>query len=83
MYADIAFTLGDYLLDRFKPPFAECIVDVYKMEIERALIVQESGPQLLQAAAEVNWSAKEALLRFYSVDVRGLECCLLKLLLTK
>ena len=38
---------------------------------------------MLRAAAEVNWSAKAAVLRFYSVDVRGLECCLLKLLLTK
>ncbi|OXV11267.1 hypothetical protein Egran_00972, partial [Elaphomyces granulatus] len=71
VYADIAFTLGDYLLDRFKPPFAERIVDVYKMEIERALIAQEAGPQLLRVAAEVNWSAKEALLRFYSVDAKG------------
>ncbi|OXV11266.1 hypothetical protein Egran_00973 [Elaphomyces granulatus] len=71
VYADIAFTLGHYLLGRFKPPFAERIVDVYKLEIERALIVQEAGPQLLRAAAEVNWSAKEALLRFYSVDAKG------------
>jgi iterative type I PKS product template protein len=71
VYADIAFTLGDYLLDRFKPPFAERIVDVNKKEIEKALIVQEAGPQLLRAAAEVNWFAKEALLRFYSVDAKG------------
>lgn len=46
------------------------IVDVTDMVVEKALIAENAGPQLLRVAAELDWVSKEAALRYYSVDVR-------------
>ena len=74
VYADIAFTIGKYLLDRFEPPFTERTVDVTDMVIEKALIAHNNGtPQLLRTTAAVDWQTKQASCRFFSVDNSGNE----------
>ena len=73
VYADIAFTLGTYLLDRFQPSFEERLVDVANMVIEKALIARGGEPQMLRAAVDVDWKAKAAQCRFYSIDKNGKE----------
>ncbi|KAJ5150806.1 type I iterative polyketide synthase [Penicillium canariense] len=76
VYADIGFTLGNHFLDRFSQQLKEGgdkVVDVTDMVIEKALIAENTGPQLLRVAAELDWSSKVAAVRYYSVDLNHVE----------
>ncbi|KAJ6183799.1 type I iterative polyketide synthase [Penicillium mononematosum] len=77
VYADIGFTLGNYFLDRFsqqlKGKDGDKFVDIINMVIEKALIAENAGPQFLRVAAELDWSSKEAAVRYYSVDSNHVE----------
>ncbi|KAH8585728.1 conidial yellow pigment biosynthesis polyketide synthase [Bisporella sp. PMI_857] len=72
IYADIALTMGKYLLDRYRPTIQERLVDVSKMVISKALIAKPQGPQPLQAHANVDWTKNSAELRFLTLDGNGL-----------
>ena len=70
IYADIALSLGTYLLERYHPEQQENLVDVANMIISKALILKTGATQqLLQARAEVDWSSKAATIIFMSFDV--------------
>jgi acyl transferase domain-containing protein len=71
VYADIAFTIGEYVLKRCKPAFPERTVDVADMNVEKALIASDGREQFLRFSADFDWSAKEANGRFYTVTVSG------------
>lgn len=71
VYAEMALTVGSYLLDRFKPDMADRLVDVSNMLVEKALIPHSQGPQLLRTSAKVDWSKKSAACVFYSVNDQG------------
>ncbi|KAM3080825.1 hypothetical protein ACMFMF_002740 [Clarireedia jacksonii] len=72
IYADIALTIGEYLLNRYRPTLQEKLIDVSKMVISKALIAKPQGPQPLQTHANVDWSKKSATLRFLTLDNKGL-----------
>jgi acyl transferase domain-containing protein len=70
VYADVALTLGDYLLQRYRPNQDENSVDVSDMTISKALILKAgANQQLLQTHTEVDWTTQEALTKFMSFDV--------------
>ena len=70
VYADIALSLGTYLLERYCPNQQERLVDVSDMTISKALILRAGATQqLLQAHAEVDWSSNTAAIKFMSFDV--------------
>lgn len=70
VYADIALSLGTYLLQRYRPTQEENLVDVSDMTISKALILRAGATQqLLQAHAEVDWSSQSASVKFMSFDV--------------
>lgn len=70
VYADIALTLGTYLLRKYRPNQLENLVDVSDMTISKALILQASASQqLLQAHTEVDWPSQSAAIKFMSFDV--------------
>lgn len=70
VYADIALSLGTYLLKRYRPDQEENLVDVSDMIISKALILQSGATeQLLQAHAEADWSSNATLVKFMSFDV--------------
>jgi len=70
VYADIALSLGTYLLERYRPNQQESLVDVSDMTISKALILRAGATQqLLQAHAEVDWSSNAAAIKFMSFDV--------------
>ncbi|KAK4227269.1 hypothetical protein QBC38DRAFT_499531 [Podospora fimiseda] len=73
VYADMALTLGKYLLDRYKTPRDESLeVDVGDMTISKALILRGDGSkQPLQAHAEANWDENSALVKFMTFDNKG------------
>ncbi|XXG97472.1 hypothetical protein Hte_003774 [Hypoxylon texense] len=69
VYADIALTLGTYLLNKYHPNKQENLVDVSDMTISKALILREKATQqLLQAHADVDWAANAATIVFMSFD---------------
>ena len=70
VYADIALSLGTYLLKRYRPDQEENLVDVSDMTISKALILRAGATQqLLQAHAEVDWSSNTTAIKFMSFDV--------------
>ncbi|KAL2808100.1 beta-ketoacyl synthase [Aspergillus granulosus] len=72
VYADIALSLGTYLLKRYRPTQEENLVDVSDMTISKALILREGATQqLLQAHADVDWAAQSAAIKFMSFDNKG------------
>ncbi|MCJ1436265.1 fusarubin cluster-polyketide synthase [Xylographa pallens] len=69
VYADIALTLGTYLLEHYCPNKQEKLVDVSDMIISKALILQaKATQQLLQAHADVDWISNAATIKFMSFD---------------
>ncbi|TVY85230.1 putative sterigmatocystin biosynthesis polyketide synthase [Lachnellula suecica] len=71
VYAEIALSLGKYLLTRFQPTMKETLVDVADLIVEKALIPHSKGPQILRTSAKVDWTTKSAHLQFRSVDAKG------------
>ena len=70
VYADIALTLGTYLLERYRPNQEENLVDVSDMTISKALILRAGATQqLLQIQTNVDWSSNAAAIKFMSFDV--------------
>ncbi|MCJ1381693.1 fusarubin cluster-polyketide synthase [Xylographa soralifera] len=69
VYADIALSLGTYLLKRYRPDQEENLVDVSDMIISKALILRAGATQqLLQAHAEVDWPSNATAIKFMSFD---------------
>ena len=70
VYADIALTMGTYLLQRYQRDQQENLVDVSDMTVSKALILRAGATQqMLQAHAEVDWSSQSAAIKFMSFDV--------------
>jgi acyl transferase domain-containing protein len=70
VYADIALSLGTYLLQRYRPGQEKNLVDVSDMVISKALVLKAgTTQQLLQTHTEVDWSSDSAALIFMSFDV--------------
>ena len=72
VYADMALTVGKYLIDRFRPDMNERLVDVSDFVVEKALIPHSQGPQLVRQSTKFDWSTKTAECKFYSVNVNKL-----------
>ena len=80
VYADIALSLGTYLLERYRPDQQESLVDVSEMTISKAMILRAGATQqLLQAHAEADWSSNATAIKFMSFNV-GIPCASLPLL---
>lgn len=72
VYADMALTLGRYLVGRRQSVSeANKQVDVSDMSIFKALIAKPQGPQPLQGHADVDWAKNEASMKFVSFDAKG------------
>ena len=72
IYADIALTLGTYLLERYHPNQPENLVDVSDMTISKALILnKQASKQLIHIHAEVDWPSQSAAMMFISFENNG------------
>ncbi|KAI0517278.1 polyketide synthase [Xylaria bambusicola] len=74
VYADMALTLGRYLLECRQKTASKVRykhVDVVDMTVSKALIAKTQGSQLLQAQTEVDWAKNEAAVKFVSFDGKG------------
>ncbi|KAI9744716.1 MAG: hypothetical protein M1818_001641 [Claussenomyces sp. TS43310] len=76
VYADMAFTVGKYLMNKLRPDYPG-IVSVCDLVIDKALVPHGRGPQLLRTSSKLEWSPKaagatnSAKCTFYSVDAKG------------
>ncbi|RDW64444.1 Male sterility, NAD-binding [Aspergillus mulundensis] len=72
VYADMALTMGKYLLERCRSGQEDNLVDVSNMTISKALILREGvSQQLLQAHADVNWTTQSTEMKFMSFNTKG------------
>ncbi|KAF4446291.1 fusarubin cluster-polyketide synthase [Fusarium austroafricanum] len=72
VYADIALTLGKYLLERYQPQQKDDMVFVSDMTVSKALILRGDGSkQPIQAHAEAEWLSQSVLIKFVSFDNKG------------
>lgn len=71
LYADIAQTLGEYLIETFRPELRGSGLDVCNMTVPKPLILNNAGPQLFRASATANWNEKSATFQLYSVNSDG------------
>ncbi|KAM5343388.1 hypothetical protein ACJ41O_011925 [Fusarium nematophilum] len=75
LYADIAYTLGKVAIEK-RLEGQDYIPDVCNMVVEKALIVQASGPQMLRASLSMDWALHQGKMEFYSVDGKGTRTAL-------
>ncbi|CAO1601138.1 fusarubin cluster-polyketide synthase [Xanthoria calcicola] len=72
VYADMALSMGTYLIDRYQPAKPDRLLDISDMSVSKALILKEkAGEQLLQAHSDVDWSSNAATTIFMSFDANG------------
>lgn len=77
VYADIALSLGTYLVKRYRPGQAKTTVDVTDMTILKMLILKpDATQQLMQAHADVEWKSDSAVVKFMSFDVGLFLLCI-------
>ncbi|KAJ5347272.1 hypothetical protein MYU51_004319 [Penicillium brevicompactum] len=72
VYAEMALVIGDYIR-KSSPRWAECLVDVQHMDVQRPLAVKSKGkgPQLLRCRVTMNVTTENAAVQFYSVTPEG------------
>ncbi|RYO88001.1 hypothetical protein DL766_004976 [Monosporascus sp. MC13-8B] len=73
VYADIALSLGTYLVERYHPrKEGNTSLEITDMTILKALILQsdEAAEQTLQTHAEADWSSNTAFIKFMTFDSR-------------
>ncbi|KAB8207674.1 hypothetical protein BDV34DRAFT_234095 [Aspergillus parasiticus] len=70
LYADIAHTLGAYLLGK-KEDVMDYKIDVCNMIVEKTLVVKGTGPQLFRASLDMDWNVLRGMMKVYSVDNKG------------
>lgn len=69
VYADIALTIGKYLMSRHQPGTTDGVVNVADMTIQKALIAKPPGPQPLRTIVTIDWAGGSALCQFVSQNV--------------
>lgn len=72
VYADIALTVGQYIMTRLDPSGKSRAVEVADMTIQSALVANSDGlSQTLRAIVTIDEVAKTATCTFSSVDTKG------------
>lgn len=71
MWADVALTLGDYLLKESKKSTAALGMAVSDMVVEKPLIATGKAPQLFRASASADWKSMQADILIFSVTPEG------------
>ncbi|KAJ9488637.1 hypothetical protein VN97_g4672 [Penicillium thymicola] len=70
LYADIAQTLGEYLVQNYKPEWKDRGFDICNMMVPKPLIAK-GGKQLFRVSATANWAEESAKVQVWSVTAEG------------
>ena len=74
IFADIAYTLADYIYKNLRPDQAKADIDVGQMEVGKSLILKNTGfEQTLQVTITADLKAGQASVRYVSVNPQGKE----------
>ncbi|KAI1378719.1 polyketide synthetase [Hypoxylon crocopeplum] len=73
VYADISFSIGTYIQERFRTLLSGTVVSVVDMDIRRALIGSAEWKQSLRCSAKLDFASKDANLSFTVHDEQGNE----------
>lgn len=71
LYADIALTIGDYLLTSSDKQFGSVGMAVSDMVVAKPLIATGKGAQLFRATATADWNTRQVTIIIYSVTTAG------------
>lgn len=71
LYADIALTIGDYLLTISDKQFSSVGMAVSDMVVAKPLIATGKGAQLFRATATVDWKSRQVTINIFSVTMAG------------
>lgn len=71
LYADMALTIGEYLVKSSAVHDESTGVDVADMKVGKALTQSGNGSQLLRVSATANWAKQTAHMTFFSVNAEG------------
>ncbi|KAL9101302.1 MAG: hypothetical protein Q9163_003414 [Psora crenata] len=71
LYADIALTIGDYLLEISNKKSDSVGMAVSNMAVGKSLIATERGAQLFRASASADWKSRQVNIQIYSVTKTG------------
>ncbi|KAJ5379475.1 hypothetical protein N7509_012594 [Penicillium cosmopolitanum] len=70
LYADIAQTLGEFLVEKYKPDWKERGFDVCNVVVPKPMIAK-GGKQLFRVSATANWADESAHCQVWSVTPEG------------
>ncbi|OQE35476.1 hypothetical protein PENCOP_c013G03618 [Penicillium coprophilum] len=70
LYADIAQTLGEYLVQNYKPEWKDRGFDICNVVVPKPLIAK-GGKQLFRVSATANWAEESAKVQVWSVTPEG------------
>ncbi|KAJ5270272.1 hypothetical protein N7505_006030 [Penicillium chrysogenum] len=70
LYADIAQTLGEYLVQNYNPEWKDRGFDVCNVVVPKPLIAK-GGKQLFRVSATANWAEENAKVQVWSVTPEG------------
>lgn len=70
LYADIAQTLGDFLVEKYKPEWSGCGFDVCDVSVSKPFIAK-GGKQLFRVSATTKWAEERAQVQVWSVTPEG------------
>ncbi|KAL4870267.1 hypothetical protein BDV12DRAFT_166486 [Aspergillus spectabilis] len=70
LYADIAQTLAEFLIGKYKPELKDLGLDVCNVVVSKPLIAK-TGKELFRVSAIANWADRCASIRVYSVTPEG------------
>ncbi|KAJ6155451.1 hypothetical protein N7470_006017 [Penicillium chermesinum] len=70
LYADIAQTLAEFLVEKYKPEWKERGYDVCNVVVPKPLIAK-GGKQLFRVSATATWADESAQLKVWSVTPEG------------
>ncbi|KAL8714640.1 MAG: hypothetical protein Q9220_001589 [cf. Caloplaca sp. 1 TL-2023] len=84
LYADIALTITDHLLQASEMDTTTTGMNVSGMTVTKPLIATGNGPQLFRASGSADWSARKVEIKLYSVTSEGKKmadhaACIVKL----
>ena len=71
IYADMALTIGDYLVERYRPRLKGKLIDIADMVLESALVAKADISQLMRVSGTIDWSQRSVFCEFFSVDATG------------
>ncbi|KAG8528459.1 Type I Iterative PKS [Bacidia gigantensis] len=72
VWADIALTIGDYLVHRYNPNSRNSSLDIADMSVVKPLIAsKDQSTQLVRAVAKVDWFMNAGRVEIFSVNTDG------------